>query len=104
MNSMTNEAVYRIAREFDGTAPRIKKRSNMVRVIVATALAAALSSCAATQTKVVTLDPRSTAFGYPNPAKPQIQTKKTASNSKVISKTVATATYLGRAPYICTPS
>jgi hypothetical protein len=103
MHSRGNEVLYRLTQEFEDGNPRIKCGSNLLNLMVTAAIAVALSSCTAAQTKVAALNSTSTEFGYPNPV-PQSPAKKTASSSKVISRTVVTATYLGRAPYICTPS
>ena len=106
MQNLSKEELFLLKQELRDATPGVKRRSNLVMVIVTAVLAPTLSSCTATHMEVAAMNTKSTGFGYPNPAKPKDPTKKTAVgiDRTVTSSTVATATYLGSAPYICTPS
>ncbi|WP_133123836.1 hypothetical protein [Phyllobacterium zundukense] len=103
---MINEVNTRISsvtkkcKPAEGGVAHIK---NLARGVLTATLVVAVSSCAAMPTKMAQGQARSTEFGYSSPLK-ETTTRKAIKNVRVISETVVKARYLGRAPYICTPS
>ncbi|MDQ0323388.1 hypothetical protein QO002_005594 [Pararhizobium capsulatum DSM 1112] len=83
---------------------RISPKFNIAKSMGMVALVVAVSSCTTTPTKIATKESHYIAVGYPNPVKQKVSTTKMVNGTKVVSQTAITVTYLGRAPYICTPS
>ncbi|WP_426130579.1 hypothetical protein [Pararhizobium sp. PWRC1-1] len=81
----------------------VKHIENLTRAVLTATLVVAVSSCAVTPTEMAKGQSRSIGFGYSSPLKGNT-TRKATKNVEVISETVVKARYLGRAPYICTPS
>nr|WP_225169473.1 hypothetical protein [Ensifer sp. IC4062] len=79
----------------------IDSRSNIVRSIFALLLAAAVSGCSATADQSIRTSSLTRQVGYPT-----LSNKPAAAKQVVVQRAakLERGAYLGRAPYICTPS
>lgn len=76
--------------------------SNLSRGIMTAALAVVV--CIAAPIKMAEAQSASIELGYPSDMKAADTKKKVIKSRKAISANIVKASYLGRAPYICTPS
>ncbi|TDQ33879.1 hypothetical protein DEV91_10482 [Phyllobacterium brassicacearum] len=76
--------------------------SSAVKGMLTIAFVVAVSLCTTAPTMASEARSKSIKLGYPGSAKTYVITRKTIKTRNVVS--VARAPYLGRAPFICTPS
>jgi hypothetical protein len=91
-----------ITKKYNQDQHRIIHASSLGRGILTAALAVVV--CAATPIKMAEAQSASIEVGYPKGLKANTTNKKVTKNRNGISARIVKASYLGRAPYICTPS
>ncbi|CAN7281447.1 hypothetical protein LJR231_001339 [Phyllobacterium sp. LjRoot231] len=99
----TNTTLYTyLFKERSGTKHSATHASNLTKVMLMAALVAVVSM--ATPVRRAEAQSASLDLGYPSDLKAGGTKKKITKGRSTISTKIIKASYLGRAPYICTPS